>query len=168
MTSRQWPSSSSALSVKRPTSSQAVSQGCSTIRRWLTLLLLDERLHARAMISGSDCHCLIGDSRVYDGSGNPFQLQVYEYLRPPDCVAGTLEEALAERVDRAVELGGGDTMVDETDLLRLLCCQQLAGQEVFLRSAEADGLLAGRRPPVPRNGSEGHVRITDPGVLRSE
>src|ERR1700738_5694902 len=128
MTSQRWPSSFGASSVNRGRSSAAASQGFSTIR----LALPHECLHARAMLSRSNSHCFIRDARIDDCSGNALQLEIYEHLRPANCVAGTLEEALAECLHRAVELGSGHAMVDEFDLLRLLCSQQLAGQEVFL------------------------------------
>src|ERR1700738_2331347 len=162
MTSRRWPSSSSASSVKRLTSSEIASQEFSTIG---LALLLHERLHARAVLSRSNSHGLISDARIHDGSGHTLQLQIYEHLRPPNCVAGPLEEAFAERLDRAVELGGGHTMVDESDLLRLLCSQQVAGQEVLLRTAEPDALRPDRSAAVACNQPKSHVRITDPGVL---
>src|SRR3977135_2349915 len=161
MTSRQWPSSCSASSVKRWTSSVAASRVFSTIG----LALLHECLHTRAMLGRSNCHRFIGDARIHDCSSNPLQLEVYEHLRPPNCVARTLEEALTERVHRAVELGSGHTMVHESDLLRQLCSQQLAGQEVFLRAAETDALWPDRSAAVARNESNGYVRITDLGVL---
>jgi len=40
-------------------------------------------------------------------------------------------------------------MVDESDLLCLLCSQQLAGEQVFLRAPEADALRQIAAPPSP-------------------
>jgi len=69
----------------------------------------------------------VSDARIHDcASGNPLQLEIYEYLRPADCVAGTFEEAFAECVHRAVEFGSRHAMVDESDLFRLPGCQQFA------------------------------------------
>src|SRR5689334_14315853 len=101
MTSRRWPSSFSASSVKQLTSSETASQGFSTIG---LALLLNEGLHARAVLSRSNCDGFIGDASIDDSGSNTLQLQIDEHLRPSNCVAGSLEEALAEGVDRAVEL----------------------------------------------------------------
>src|SRR5262249_7485244 len=104
------------------------------------LPLLQGRLHALAVLGGSDGHGLVGNAGIHDCSRYTLQLEIREHLGPANGVAGTLEKPLAERIDRAIELGRGQAVVDEPELFRLLRRQQLAGQEILLGTGEADAL----------------------------
>src|SRR3546814_14483643 len=87
---------------------------------------------------------------VHHRGGNALQLEIGQNLGPADGLDRAGQQFVAERIDRRVELGQWQAMIDQADFFSALRGQQLARQQEFLGTAEADALCPDRRAATPR------------------
>src|SRR4051794_25456301 len=70
------------------------------------LALLFQRLDRLGMIGGADGERLVGDARVHNRMGDALEFEVGQHLGVADGGRGSVQQALAEGLDGAVQLFG--------------------------------------------------------------
>lgn len=108
------------------------------------------------------------DTGFHHCGRNALEFEIRQDLGPANRLGGTLQQAIAEGIDRSIEFAGGHAMIHQADLLGLFRSQQLAGQQVFLGATEADALSPDHRTAIASHQAQRHVRIADLRGVDSE